>query len=203
MMKFIASDKLNSFFEAASAVRNIYIPTDDKAGKAKYTKWVPGAVMSKQLHTTRSAKDFFFPQTENLVEFKMSGKNIEIIDPRRETEDFAIFGVRACDVKSFKILDSVYLADPVDSYYKNRRDHGLVISMACTRPEETCFCGTFGIDSADPDGDVVCYPAKSGYYFDAKTEKGSAFLEKIAGVFEDKAEDEVKEQQEATRKILS
>ena len=202
-MKFIPTEKLNSFFEAASAVLSLYIPADGKNGKAQYIRWKPGAVMSKQLHTTRSAKDFFFPQTENLVEFKMSGKNIEIIDPRRENEDFAVFGVRACDAKSFKILDSVYLADPVDSYYKNRRDHGLVISMACTRPEETCFCGTFGIDAVEPDGDIVCYPTGSGYFFRAKTEKGSAFMEKVAGVFEDKAENEVEAQQEETKKILA
>ncbi len=201
-MKFIANNNLNAFFEAVSAHLHLYLPTDGTNGKAQYTKWVPGAVMSKQLHTTRSAKDFFFPQTENLVEFKMTGKQIEIIDPRSEHEDFAIFGVRACDVKSFDILDSVYLADPVDTYYKNRRDHGLVISMACTRPEETCFCGTFGIDATEPAGDVVCYPTESGYFFDAKTEKGSALLAKIASVFEENAEDEVTAQKEKTAAVL-
>ena len=202
MMKYIAKANLDAFFEAADAHLHLYIPTNDKNGKAEYTRWVKGAVLSDQLHTTRSAKDFFFPQTENLVEFKLTGKNIEIIDPRREHEDFAIFGVRACDAKSFDILDSVYLSDPVDTYYKNRRDHGLVISMACTRPEETCFCGTFGIDATAPAGDVVCYPTVSGYFFEAKTEKGSAFLAKIADIFEEKAEDEVNAQAEATKKIL-
>ena len=202
MMKYVAKEKLNDFFAAADRYLHLYIPTDDGNGKAKYTRFTEGAVLTKALHTTRSAKDFFFPQTENLVEFRMSGKNIEIIDPRREHEDFAIFGVRACDVKSFAILDSVYLSEPVDTYYKNRRDHGLVISMACTRPEETCFCGTFGIDATAPEGDVVCYPTESGYFFEAKTEKGSAFLGKIADVFEDRAEDEAAAQKEATKKIL-
>ncbi len=180
----------------------LYIPTDGKNGKATYTKWREGAVLTKALHTARSAKDFFFPQTENLVEFKMSGKSIEIIDPRRENEDFILFGVRACDVKSFAILDSVYLAAPVDSYYKNRRDHGLIISMACTRPEETCFCATFGIDATDPEGDVVCYPTKSGYYFTAKTEKGAALLEKVSGVLTERDGTEVTEQAEETKDVL-
>ena len=53
--------------------------------------------MTHALNTVRSAKDFFFPQTENLVDFKVKGKEIEIIDPRTEHEDFVIFGVRACD----------------------------------------------------------------------------------------------------------
>lgn len=202
-MKFIPFDRLDAFFEATAAVRKLYLPADDGNGKARYVQWKPGTALSRQLHTVRSAKDFFFPQTENLVEFKMSGKALEIIDPRRETEDFAIFGVRACDARSFRILDSVYLAEPVDTYYKNRREHGLVISMACVRPEETCFCGTFGIDATEPDGDAVCYPAADGYYFCAKTEKGEAFLERIASVFEERAEDAVREQQEKTKEVLA
>ena len=56
--------------------------------------------MTHALNTVRSAKDFFFPQTENLVDFKVKGKEIEIIDPRTEHEDFVIFGVRACDARS-------------------------------------------------------------------------------------------------------
>ena len=83
--------------------------------------------LSNALNTVRSAKDFFFPQTENLVDFKMDGKNIEVIDIRKESEDFVIFGVRACDARSFTILDKVFLAEPVDSYYKNRREHGTVV----------------------------------------------------------------------------
>ena len=42
-----------------------------------------------------------------------------------------IFGVRACDVKSFEVLDRVFLAEPVDTYYKNRREHGVIVSLAC------------------------------------------------------------------------
>lgn len=66
-------------------------------------------------------------------------KTIEIIDTRSETEDFVLFGVRACDVKSFEILDRVFLSDPVDTYYRNRREHGIIMSLACSRPQETCF----------------------------------------------------------------
>lgn len=58
-----------------------------------------------------------------MAEFKVEGKKIEVIDSRKEAEDFVMFGVRACDFRSFSILDKVYLVDPVDSYYKNRRDH--------------------------------------------------------------------------------
>ena len=114
-MKYISFENLHTFFEQASAQLNIYVPVDAAGGQSAYTRWTPGTEISRGLHTTRSAKEFFFPQTENLVEFKMSGKNIEIIDPRSETEDYAIFGVRACDIRSFGILDEVFLAEPVSN----------------------------------------------------------------------------------------
>ena len=192
-MKFIAKENLAKFLDAASAKMTVYVPVD--SGKTTdYKAYKPGTTVSKKLKTTKSAKDFFFPQTESLVEFKMSGKNIEIIDPRKENEDFAIFGVRACDARSFGILDKVYLSDPVDSYYKNRRDHGIVISMACARPAETCFCNAFGIDAAAPEGDVVFTETENGYAVEAKTEKGKAFIDSIDGFedADDNAADEAK-----------
>lgn len=168
--------ELDRFFAAVAEKETLYLPVDNEAGQAQYKKWEAGAKLSDALNTTRSAKDFFFPQTENLADFKVNGKTIEIIDDRKECEDFVIFGVRACDARSFDVLDRVFLADPVDSYYKNRRDHGTVITLACSRPVETCFCRTFGIDASNPDGDVSAWKVEDGYCFEANTEKGKAFL---------------------------
>lgn len=139
-MRKCSLEKLDSVFAEIANSFKLYLPVDDKDGKAKYSEWAEGVKWSNALNTVRSPKDFFFPQTEDLMGFKCSGKNIEIIDTRNESEDFVVFGVRACDVKSFDILDRVFLKDPVDSYYSNRRDHGIIISVACTRPAETCFC---------------------------------------------------------------
>ena len=143
-----------------------------------------GQKLSNALNTAKSPKDFFFPQSECLMEFKTEGKNIEIIDTRSENEDFAIFGVRACDARAFKVLDNVFLKEPVDTYYQNRREHGIIISLACNRPAETCFCGTFDIDAANPDGDIVCYKTESALYLDAKTEKGQGLLASVEEVTE-------------------
>ena len=183
-MRKIAVNNLDSLFAAIASEYKLYIPVDTDAG-AKFSEWSEGAKLSDALNTVRSAKDFFFPQTENLVDFKVEGKNIEIIDNRSECEDFAVFGVRACDVKSFEILDRVFLSEPVDTYYKNRRDHGVIISMACNKPAETCFCGTFGIDASAPEGDIVCYKTADALYLEAKTEKGEALLALASAITEE------------------
>ena len=201
-MRKISINKLDSLFSAVAENNALYLPVDTKTG-AKYEKWENGKELSNSLNTVRSAKDFFFPQTENLMDFKVEGKNIEIIDTREETEDFVIFGVRACDVKSFEVLDKVFLAEPADSYYKNRREHGIIMSLACTKPHETCFCGTFGIDAAEPEGDVVCYKTDDALYMDAKTEKGEKLLAALDGITENADGAAVKEQQKVTRKRMA
>ena len=114
-----------------------------------------------------------------------------------------VFGVRACDVKSFDVLDKVFLAEPQDSYYKNRREHGVIMSLACTKPNETCFCTTFGIDAAEPAGDVVCYKTVDALYMDAKTEKGKKLLNALNGITEDTDSTAVAEQQKVTRERMA
>ena len=201
-MRKISLDKLDALFAAIAEKDALYLPVDAKAG-AKFEKWEDGKKLSDALNTVRSAKDFFFPQTENLMDFKVEGKNIEIIDTRSECEDFVVFGVRACDVKSFEVLDRVFLAEPIDTYYKNRREHGVIMSMACTKPHETCFCHTFGIDAAEPEGDVVCHKTDDALYMDAKTEKGEKLLAALEGVTEAADTAAVDEQKKTIRERLA
>ena len=201
-MRKISLEKIDSLFSAIAENNVLYMPVDTKTG-AKYEKWENGKKLSNALNTVRSAKDFFFPQTENLMDFKVEGKKIEVIDTRSETEDFVVFGVRACDVKSFDVLDKVFLAEPQDSYYKNRREHGVIMSLACTKPNETCFCTTFGIDAAEPAGDVVCYKTEDALYMDAKTEKGKKLLTALEGITEEADNTAVTEQQKVTRERMA
>lgn len=182
-MRKIALDKLDVLFARIAKSNTLYLPVDTKAG-AKFEKWTEGTKLSDALNTVRSPKDFFFPQTESLVDFKVEGKNIEVIDIRSDCEDFVVFGVRACDVKSFDVLDRVFLAEPVDTYYKNRREHGIIMSLACNKPVETCFCGTFDIDAANPLGDVVCHKTEDTLFMDAKTDKGEKLLAALEDITE-------------------
>lgn len=201
-MKKLSLEKLPELFAAIAERETLYLSVDAESG-ARFERFSEGKTLSSELNTVRSAKDFFFPQTENLAEFRMEGKSIEVIDPRTETEDFVVFGVRACDARSFSILDKVFLADPVDTYYKNRREHGTIVSMACTRPHETCFCQTFGIDATDPEGDVAAWKTDDAIYFDAKTEKGAALLAALSDLLSDADSDAVNAQKEETKKILA
>lgn len=200
-MKKISIDRLNELFAAIAASKSLYMPVDDGKKGAKYSKWSDGVEYSKAANTARSAKDFFFPQVEDMASFNVNGKEIEVIDTREECEDFVVFGVRACDAKSFDILDSVYLVDPVDSYYASRREHGIIMTMACNKPTDTCFCSAFGIDAANPMGDVSCWMNDSELMLSANTEKGQALLDSI-NILEDTDDSAADDTKAAIKSIL-
>ena len=201
-MRKCSLEKINEIFAAIAENAALYLPVDQTDGSATYKKWTVGTVWSNALNTVRSPKDFFFPQTEDLMKFKMEGKNIEVQDIRTESEDFVVFGVRACDVKSFEILDRVFLTEPMDSFYANRRSHGIIISMACTRPVETCFCKTFGVDPSTPAGDISAWKTETEIFFESNTDKGNALLNSLADLTEECDDTAVTEQKSKINKIM-
>ena len=201
-MRKCSLSAINSIFEEVAKSTMLFLPVDNKDGKAEYKKWENGCILSEKLNTVKSPKEFFFPQTENLMEFKTSGKNIEIIDTRTAKEDFVVFGVRACDAKSFEILDKVFLTEPRDSYYAQAREHGTIVTLACNKPSETCFCSAFGIDPANPQGDVSAWKVDDEMFFEANTEKGKKFLDLISGLTEDACDEKVASQKEKITDIM-
>ena len=195
-------DKLQDLFARIAQGAKLYMPLDNADGTASFGEWKAGMEWSNALNTTKSPKDFFFPQTEDLMRFKTEGKSIEVIDVREAVEDFVVFGVRACDAKSFEILDRVFLTEPRDSFYAMKREKGIIVSVACQRPVETCFCTAFGINAAEPAGDVSAWKTEDALYLQANTEKGSALLASLGDILEEGSDAAVAEQKKTIAKIM-
>ena len=178
-MKKIAMASLNALFAKIAADKKLYLPIE-KAGKVDFYEWNEGeTVRLDALKTVKSAKDVFFPQVENLLKFRVEGKSIEINQAPLCEEDFVIFGVRGCDAKSFEILDRVFLVDPRDEFYASRRAHGIVVTLACGEPEESCFCTNFGVNPANPGGDVTAWIVGEEMFLQANTEKGEKLIAEL------------------------
>ena len=198
----IKKENLNDLYAKISESMGLYLPIK-KAGEVNYHVWGEGKEVSLEtLKTVRSPKDAFFPQSENMMKFKTEGKNIEIVDIRDEKAPFVLFGVKACDYKAIEVLDRVFLMDPVDTYYKARRDAITIVTLACSKPEESCFCSVFGIDATAPNGDVTTWLDKNYLYWQANTEKGEVLTEKVSALFEKGGESEVETQQAQTKAII-
>ena len=178
-MKRIKIENIGSLYNEICKVQDLYLPVR-KGGATNFAKYEEGVQVDiDTLQTVKSAKDLFFPQSEDIIDFKVSGKNIEIKDARQKSNPFVLFGVRGCDLKSFEVLDKVFLQEPVDTMYKEKRDAVTVITLACNNPESSCFCKVFGVDASNPKGDVQAVISNGYMYFEPLTEKGSELISKL------------------------
>ena len=196
-MKKLSLASLPEFFKKLTSDYTVIAPVEN-AGQVDFGVWSEDSILRLDvLKTLKSAKGVFFPQVEDMVRFHMQGKNIEIKPQDVMDEDFVVFGVRACDARSFELLDRVFLADPVDPFYAARREHGTVVTLACNEPEESCFCSNFDIDAANPMGDVTSWIKGDEIFFRANTEKGEKFVASL-----DDTNDTVDELQDSIREII-
>ena len=92
-----------------------------------------------QYRTVEPLKSFYLPGKEKLTE--------------KSNKPVLIFGVKACDLNSLKVLDYVYLdGEYRDSHYAWRRENYFIFSADCTSFLETCFCTSLGYTPYPEDG---------------------------------------------------
>ena len=181
----ISKDKLPLLFSEISKSAMLYMPVM-KNGHSDFYPWSENdEYCESELKTAKSAKDLFFPQSENIISFKKKDGRFFIETNEKSFEKFVLFGVRGCDLKGIEVLDKVFLAEPVDEFYAAKRESGVIITAACSKPEETCFCSTFGIDASAPGGDVTTWFDEADLYLEANTEKGESLISSVSSVLEE------------------
>ena len=198
----IAKNDLSSLFALINESAALYLPVKT-AGQTNFAAWTECAQVDLDtLKSVKSPKDVFFPQSETLYTCNTEDKKIKITPEKLVSEDFVVFGVRACDVRGFEVLDRVFLSEPVDSFYAARRAHGTVVAIACHEPEESCFCKVFGIDAAEPSADVAAWFVGDELFFKALTKKGEGLIEKVKSLLVAADEKAVEEEKKNIRAII-
>ena len=176
----ISKDNLGRLFALISETAALYLPVM-KNGQSDFCRWTEGTgYCESELKTAKSAKDLFFPQSENIISFKKKDGRFSVETNEKSFDSFVLFGVRGCDLKGIEVLDKVFLAEPVDEFYAAKRASGVVITTACSKPEETCFCSAFGVDASAPGGDVTTWTDETDLYWKANTEKGEKLTAALA-----------------------
>lgn len=195
----IAKEKLPELFRKITQTQELYLPAET-CGQVNYAPWSEDAKVDLDtLKTVKSAKDAFFPQSENLYTCYRDGKKISITPQALQEQPFVVFGMKACDLRGVEVLDKVFLADPVDTFYEARRDHGTIVAMACHEPEDSCFCKVFGIDCAEPKADVAVWTVGEVLYWKVQSEKGESLTELVKELLEEAADGEEKVEAEKKR----
>ena len=201
----IAKENLSALFRLIAESQELYLSVRT-AEQVNFGVWSEDAEVDLDtLKSVKSPKDAFFPQSENLYTCIKEGKKIQIEPEALKEQKFVVFGMKACDVQGVQVLDKVFLADPLDTFYAARRDHGTIVAMACHEPEESCFCKVFGIDCAEPAADVATWMVEGNLYWKSLTEKGEALTKDVENLLEsagDADEKKVEDEKAAIRSIV-
>jgi len=122
-------------------------------------------------------KALFFPQTESLFTFQRGRGELDLKPEGGLLTERAIFGMRQCDIQSLGVLDAVFSAETQDSHYLEKRGKTIVVGLACTEPETTCFCTCFDIDPFSADGsDILLADLGQEYLALVSTDRGASLV---------------------------
>lgn len=185
-MKKISKANFSQLCKAISETHDLFIPTET-SDSVHFTRWVPGAIVNLDvLKTAQSPKHFLLPQSETYLTFKTEGKKLTIDPVVPEQRPYVLYGLRACDAAAFSLVDEVFLREPVDQLYKEKRERGIVIGSACLKPETSCFCTAFDIQANAPGKgmDVFTWQVDDAILWEAQSEKGEALTQILSEYLE-------------------
>ena len=131
-----------------------------------------------------SFKEFLFPQTEVVAEFTMSKDSVDMKGVEVYAPQTVVFGARPCEAASLAGMRALFTWDFVDEFYTKREENTVVVTVACTKGDDACFCTTVNLSPESTEGtDVYLREAADSYIVQAVTEKGKKFVETHAAVF--------------------
>ena len=140
-----------------------------------------------EINTRKSIKEFFFPPTECILQYKRTENGFETQDPSAASRKTVIIGARGCDASSLAALDALFTWDYDDAFYLERRKNTTVVSIACNRADEACFCTSVGGSPHNLKGsDIVLSATGAGYMAEVLTEKGEQLVAAAGELFGDK-----------------
>jgi ferredoxin len=122
-------------------------------------------------------------------------------------EQTVIVGAKACDLHALRVLDYVFLKEPIqDPFYASRRDRTFIIASDCTDFKDVCFCVLVG-GKPFPEGecDIRYAPVDAGYVVEAVSVKGEALIREHENLFGEATQeqlDTIRKNREALTKRL-
>jgi len=142
--------------------------------------------------TVLSPKSAFLPMVEEILRFRNEGKQILIDDSEIQAKPTVIFGSRPCDTRALHALDAVFLHEPEDVFFRERRAATTMVTFSCQVADPDCFCTSVGGGPGDPEGSDLLLSSVGGDRFlvDVLTPKGKQVVELAPHLFEPTGEGE-------------
>ncbi|MDP7422453.1 MAG: 4Fe-4S dicluster domain-containing protein, partial [bacterium] len=140
--------------------------------------------------TRESVKAFFFDIRETVATFPQEAET-GLLKPVQR----AIVGLKACDLRALKPLDLVFMeTEPIDPFYKLRREGTLLITADCNDFGETCFCNLHGENPFAESGfDLNLSTLAKGILVTVGSERGAQQVEEGNKYFREATGKEIEE----------
>ena len=177
---YITKDNFFKLLGRLNADYTVYLPA--KKGNVRYfRKFVEFAndFIIGEVRTFEPLKSFFTKARETVAE----GFSASI--PHYNDKPFAIVGVKACDLKGFKIQDFVFQNhDYEDPFYIKKRRENLIISSDCTMAIDVCYCLALDVTPYPvSDFDINLSELDTGFIVEIGSQKGEALIQKHSSFF--------------------
>ena len=198
-MQYISKDNILNLL---SALRNDYaVYTPVKKGEQRFYRryTVPDDdIVIGEVRPFEPLKAFFSHAKEVVAE----GFKPDV--PRAHDKPLAIVGVKACDLKGFKVQDHVFLNhDYKDPFYIRNRENNLIISSDCTCGIDTCFCIALGVKPYPVENfDINLSEAAGGFIVEVGSKKGEGLVKKHSSFFEVAEKKSITERDAVREKVL-
>lgn len=156
----------------------------------------PKELVESFIISDMSAKSYIFPPVEKLFTFikykdkiNIENVNLDIISNK------IIIGLRPCDAIAIKNLVSIFKCAPEESFFMKRVDKIIIITYACNKIDDYCFCTSIGGSPGNVRGsDILLTKTNSGDYItEIITNKGKSITSIAPKLFEEITTDLQKE----------
>lgn len=160
--------------------RAVVGPVEEQAGYFRFALLSGSAQLKLEgfIHPANTAKQYVFPKHEKLYSYLYEGNDISLDDKAPGARPTLLLGCRPCDAAAFPIVDQVMNWDYHDSQYNERRAAMTVVTLACNKWDDQCFCTSVNLGPAAEKGsDVLLFDLGDGSYeARAVTDKGRELL---------------------------
>ena len=174
--------KLKPLLHAVAETMDVYVPrkVDEHYVCSRYDPEAQAEPEWNEIRMCTPVKELLFPLREMAAAFP------EPVEPQ-PVKPFAVFGLKACDLRSLEILDKVFMEEGFeDPFYIARREAMFSIASDCTTPGESCFCNLLdGKPYAEDGFDLNVSRVTDGYIVQPGSPKGRSFLFAHASLFGD------------------
>ena len=181
--RHLSKQDLQTWIDALTQTHRVIAPVRDAGGATFLQAVASAAEVDLQVgRPANSLKEFFFPATETILHVRRGKTAVELQVPAPERPQ-VLFAIRPCDAAALTSMDALFLDEPADLYWARRREHTVLVGLACMEvPTPECFCTTVG---GSPVGtanlDVMLYADGEGYVAEGLTERGAALLAAVGG----------------------